>query len=141
MMSDRLEGEAREVAGEHARLARSSCGPKLFLSGGELTVTINGNGSGGPNTEYALAMAIALEGDHRIHAMAIDTDGVDGSKDNAGAWIKPDTLVRAKATGFNAGQFLKDNDSYGFFAGIGDLIMTGPTFTNVNDFRAVLVLS
>ena len=141
MMSDRLEGEAREVAREHARMARSSDGPKLFLSGGELTVTINGNGSGGPNTEYALAMAIALEGDHRIHAMAIDTDGIDGSEDNAGAWIKPDTLVRAKAGGIKADHFLKDNDSYGFFAGIGDLIMTGPTFTNVNDFRAVLVLS
>ena len=141
MMSDRLEGEAREVAREHAGMARSSDGPKLFLSGGELTVTINGNGSGGPNTEYALAMAIALEGDHRIHAMAIDTDGIDGSEDNAGALIKPDTLVRAKAAGLNADHFLKDNDSYGFFAGIGDLIMTGPTFTNVNDFRAVLVLS
>ena len=141
MMSDCLEGEAREVARTHASMARTSDGPKLFLSGGELTVTINGNGRGGPNTEYALALAIALNGDHRIHAMAIDTDGIDGSEDNAGAWIKPDTLVRAKAAGLNADHFLSENDSYGFFSGIGDLIVTGPTFTNVNDFRAVLVLS
>ena len=141
MMSDCLEGEAREVARTHASMARTTDGPKLFLSGGELTVTINGNGRGGPNTEYALALAIALNGDHRIHAMAIDTDGIDGSEDNAGAWIKPDTLVRANAAGLNADHFLSENDSYGFFSGIGDLIVTGPTFTNVNDFRAVLVLS
>ena len=116
-------------------------GPRLYLSGGELTVTVRGNGGGGPNTEYLLALALALKGDPRIHALAIDTDGVDGSEDNAGARVKPDTLSRARVAGLNAEDHLADNDSYSFFAGLDDLVMTGPTFTNVNDFRALLVLS
>ena len=88
-----------------------------------------------------LALALALDSDPRIHALAIDTDGIDGSEDNAGARITPDTLKRAQIAGFDANAYLSDNDSYGFFAGIDDLVMTGPTFTNVNDFRALLVLS
>ena len=116
-------------------------GPRLYLSGGELTVTMRGNGSGGPNAEYMLALALALDSDPRIHALAIDTDGIDGSEDNAGARITPDTLNRARVAGLDAKAYLANNDSYGFFACIDDLVITGPTFTNVNDFRALLVLS
>ncbi len=141
-LSDRLEGEARDVARDHAAMAQAGDGgPRLYLSGGELTVTMRGNGSGGPNAEYMLALALALDSDPRIHALAIDTDGIDGSEDNAGARITPDTLNRARVAGLDAKAHLADNDSYGFFACIGDLVMTGPTFTNVNDFRALLVLS
>ena len=142
MLSDQLEGEARDVARDHAAMAQASDGgPRLYLSGGELTVTMRGNGGGGPNAEYMLALALALDSDPRIHALAIDTDGIDGSEDNAGARITPDTLNRARVAGLDAKAHLADNDSYGFFACIDDLVMTGPTFTNVNDFRALLVLS
>lgn len=146
ILGDRLEGKARTVAAEHARLARetqASAGgaPKVLLSGGELTVTMTGDGKGGPNAEYMLGMAMALDGAAGIHALAIDTDGIDGSEDNAGARIGPDTLDRARAAGLDAAARLADNDSYRFFAGLGDLVVTGPTFTNVNDFRALLVLS
>lgn len=141
-LSDRLEGEARDVALEHAAMVQAGVGgPRLYISGGELTVTMRGNGGGGPNAEYMLALALALDSDPRIHALAIDTDGIDGSEDNAGARITPDTLERARAVGLDAKVHLANNDSYGFFAGIDDLVMTGPTFTNVNDFRALLVLS
>ena len=141
-LSDCLEGEARDVAREHAAMVQAGDGrPRLYLSGGELTVTMRGNGRGGPNAEYMLALALALDSDPRIHALAIDTDGIDGSEDNAGARITPDTLNRARVAGLDAKAHLADNDSYGFFACIDDLVMTGPTFTNVNDFRALLVLS
>ena len=141
-LSDQLEGEARDVARDHAAMAQAgNGGPRLYLSGGELTVTMRGNGGGGPNAEYMLALALALDSDPRIHALAIDTDGIDGSEDNAGARITPDTLNRARVAGLDAKAHLANNDSYGFFACIGDLVMTGPTFTNVNDFRALLVLS
>ena len=141
-LSDQLEGEARDVARTHATMAQESeGGPRVYLSGGELTVTIRGDGGGGPNAEYMLSLALALDSDPRVHALAIDTDGIDGSEDNAGARITPDTLKRAQIAGLDANAYLLNNDSYGFFAGIDDLVMTGPTFTNVNDFRALLVLS
>ena len=141
-LSDQLEGEARDVARKHAAMAQEGRGgPRVYLSGGELTVTIRGDGGGGPNAEFMLSLALALDSDPRVHALAIDTDGIDGSEDNAGARITPDTLKRAKILGLDANAYLLNNDSYGFFAGIDDLVMTGPTFTNVNDFRALLVLS
>ena len=136
------------MAAEHAKLAISirDCNepiatPAIILSGGELTVTITGSGGGGPNGEYMLAMAIELNGAERIYAIACDTDGIDGSVDNAGAQISPDTLARAARSGVDAKTHLLNNDSYGFFSELGDLVMTGPTYTNVNDFRAILVLS
>ncbi len=148
ILSDALEGEARDVAAEHAKLAISirDCNepiatPAIILSGGELTVTITGSGGGGPNGEYMLAMAIELNGAERIYAIACDTDGIDGSVDNAGAQISPDTLARAAESSVDAKAHLLNNDSYGFFSELGDLVMTGPTYTNVNDFRAILVLS
>ena len=148
ILSDALEGEARDVAAEHAKLAISirDCNepiatPAIILSGGELTVTITGSGGGGPNGEYMLAMAIELNGAERIYAIACDTDGIDGSEDNAGAQISPDTLARAAESSVDAKAHLLNNDSYGFFSELGDLVMTGPTYTNVNDFRAILVLS
>jgi len=148
ILGDRVEGEARDVAAEHAAMAqRMRAGegttglPAVLLSGGELTVTMTGVGRGGPNAEYMLAMAMALGGTPGIHALAIDTDGIDGSEDNAGARIGPEILARAQAAGCDPAAYLADNDSYGFFQVLGDLVMTGPTYTNVNDFRAVLVLS
>ena len=141
-----LEGEARDVAAEHARLARElqRQGKRaLILSGGELTVTIRGKGRGGPNQEYALALGLALDGTHGISALAADTDGTDGgagsASDPAGAYAASDTVTRAKALGLDTAAFLADNNSTGFFTKTGDLLMTGPTFTNVNDFRAIVV--
>jgi hydroxypyruvate reductase len=146
VLGDRLQGEAREVAAEHARLARdfSAQGRRLvILSGGELTVTLRGQGRGGPNQEYALALAIHLDGAAGIAAMAADSDGTDGGSgrpdDPAGAFIDPTTLRRARAAGLDPAAFLADNDSTGFFNGIGDLFVPGPTFTNVTDFRAIVV--
>ena len=148
LLGDAIEGEARLIAREHARMAiglrgQRSAGqpPVVLLSGGELTVTMVGDGRGGPNGEYMLAMAEALAGAPGIHALACDTDGVDGSEDNAGALISPDTLGRARGLGVDPAAHLTANDSYGFFKAVDGLVMTGPTFTNVNDFRAVLVLS
>ena len=148
LLGDAIEGEARLIAREHARMAiglrdQRSAGqpPVVLLSGGELTVTMVGDGRGGPNGEYMLAMAAALDGAPGIHALACDTDGIDGSEDNAGAIISPDTLGRAQVLGADPAAYLANNDSYGFFKAIDGLVMTGPTFTNVNDFRAVLVLS
>ena len=146
MLGDRLQGEAREVAAAHARLAReiSAQGRRAaILSGGELTVTLRGGGRGGPNQEYALALAIHLDGAPGIAALAADTDGTDGGggrpDDPAGAFINPTTLARARAAGLDPAAFLADNDSTGFFNGIGDLFGPGPTFTNVTDFRAIIV--
>ncbi len=141
ILGDALEGEAREVAAQMAARATSVAHkPLLLLSGGELTVTVKGKGRGGPNTEFLLALAIALNGAGDIHALACDTDGIDGSEDNAGAIITPDTLARAKSAGLDPAARLADNDAYGFFAPLGDLVKTGPTLTNVNDFRAILAL-
>ncbi len=146
VLGDRLQGEAREVAANHARTARdfAAQGRRIaILSGGELTVTLRGTGRGGPNQEYALALAIALDGAKGIAAMAADTDGTDGGRglpdDPAGAFLDEMTLARARALGLDPAAFLADNDSTGFFNGIGDLFTPGPTFTNVTDFRAILV--
>ncbi len=145
LLGDGLEGEAREVASTHARLAREigDAGRRaVILSGGELTVTIRGNGRGGPNQEYALALALALDGTG-IAALAADTDGTDGgagsADDPAGAFVDGATAGRARALGLDPAAFLADNDSTGFFARLGDLLATGPTWTNVNDFRAIVV--
>jgi len=142
LLGDALEGEAREAAKVMAGIARSCAvhghparPPCVLLSGGETTVTVRGKGRGGRNAEFLLALAIALDGHPKIHALAADTDGIDGSEDNAGALIGPDTLAR----GPDAKARLADNDAYGFFSALGDLVVTGPTLTNVNDFRAILV--
>lgn len=145
ILGDRIEGEAREVAEAHAALALArqagkAAGPLLLLSGGELTVTRRGNGVGGPNAEYALALAIALRGAPGMHAIACDTDGVDGAAEVAGALIGPGTLAAARAAGRDPAEALAANDAHGFFAAVGGQVVTGPTLTNVNDFRAILIL-
>jgi|TARA_Y100000294_G_scaffold103675_1_gene96229 hydroxypyruvate reductase len=146
ILGDAIEGEARDVAREHATLAlgametgKPAKPPAVLLSGGEVTVTLKGKGRGGPNTEYLLALAEALDGAAGIHALACDTDGIDGSEDNAGAVIGPETLARARGQGLDAAKYLADNDAYGFFEALGDLVVSGPTLTNVNDFRAILL--
>ncbi|NRG17315.1 glycerate kinase [Rhizobiales bacterium] len=145
-LGDSIEGEARDVADEHAKLAILLAGEgrkAVLLSGGELTVTIRGDGRGGPNQEYALALAIALQGHPSVAALAGDTDGTDGgtgaADDPAGAIVDPLTLSRAKAFDLDAAAFLSRNDSTAFFSAIGDLVRPGPTMTNVNDFRVVLI--
>ncbi len=145
-LGDRVEGEAREVAAEQAMLARDlrAQGKRaVILSGGELTVTIRGKGRGGPNQEFALALAAELDGVSGIAALAGDTDGTDGgagsANDPAGAYVDGSTAKRARARGFDPVECLADNNSTAFFASIGDLIKPGPTFTNVNDFRAIMV--
>jgi len=145
-LGGRLQGEAREIAAEHAGFVRelSNQGRRAaVLSGGELTVTLRGNGQGGPNQEYALALAIHLDGVPGIAALAADTDGTDGGggrpDDPAGAFVDQTTLQRARSAGLDPAAFLADNNSTGFFNGIGDLFRPGPTFTNVTDFRAIVV--
>lgn len=147
VLGDSLEGEAREVAKVMAgiaqqarRHAQPAIPPCVLLSGGETTVTINGKGRGGRNSEFLLALAVHLNGTEGIYALAADTDGIDGSEDNAGAVISSDTLERALSKGMNAKSYLADNDGYSFFEKLGDLIETGPTLTNVNDFRAILIV-
>ena len=152
VLSDRIEGEAREVGLVHAGIAlqirarkfrvgdRLISPPAVLLSGGETTVTVTGTGRGGRNVEFLLALAMALDGADGISALACDTDGIDGTEDNAGAIVFPDSLARAATRGISARNALAENDGYGFFAALGDLVVTGPTLTNVNDFRAVLVL-
>jgi glycerate 2-kinase len=142
ILGDAIEGIASEVAREHAALAleKQREGKRLaIISGGETTVIVRGPGRGGRNSEYMLAMAEALDGAPGIYALACDTDGIDGTEDNAGAMINPDTLKRATKAGTSPQDALEKNDSYGFFETIGDLVVCGPTFTNVNDFRVVLV--
>ena len=127
---------------EHARLAQALSNegkPCVLLSGGETTVTKTGEGIGGPNGEYLLAMAVELEGNASVYALAADTDGLDGGGMNAGAVIDPTTLKRSVKLNMNAWGMLKDNNSFAFFDNLGDLISTGPTLTNLNDFRAVLI--
>ena len=143
VLSDRIEGEARDVAADHAALVRqvlaegTPAAPFVILSGGETTVTLRGQGRGGRNAEFLLALAIALDGQAGVHALACDTDGIDGTEDNAGAIIDPSTLVRSR---LDAPALLGQNDAYRYFEALGDLVVTGPTRTNVNDFRAILVL-
>lgn len=146
ILGDSIEGEAREVARMHAGMARQiatrdqpAAKPCVLISGGETTVTVRGQGRGGRNAEFLLALTLALDGLPGVHALALDTDGIDGSEDNAGALCRPDSLLRAQARGLNARALLDDNDGYGFFAALDDLIVTGPTRTNVNDLRLLLI--
>jgi hydroxypyruvate reductase len=146
MLGDAIEGEAREVGRAFAGLALSAARhgepakpPCVLLSGGETTVTVRGKGKGGRNAEFLLGLAIALAGAPGVYAFAGDTDGIDGSEDNAGAFVTPETLARAVALGLRPQGHLADNDAYSLFAALGDLVVTGPTRTNVNDFRAILV--
>jgi len=146
VLGDAIEGEAREVgkafagiamsAARHGEPARSPC---VLISGGETTVTARGKGRGGRNSEFLLGLALALDGAPGIWALAGDTDGIDGSENNAGAIVAPDTLARAAALGLAPRALLDDNDAYGLFVALGDLVVTGPTLTNVNDFRAILI--
>jgi glycerate 2-kinase len=145
-LGDSIEGEARDVAAAHARLARDLRSQRkraVLISGGELTVTIRGRGRGGPNQEYALALAIALAGMPAVAALAADTDGTDGgsgsASDPAGASIDGESVARAEAKGLDPAAFLADNNSSAFFEALGDLLVPGPTYTNVNDFRAIVV--
>jgi hydroxypyruvate reductase len=147
ILGDAIEGEARDVGKTMAGIAHhvASYGqpfqaPCIMLSGGETTVTVRGNGRGGRNVEFLLSLGIALQGRAGIHAIACDTDGVDGQEDIAGAVLAPDTLERAWSLGIKPLEALQDNDGHGFFSALGDSVVTGPTLTNVNDFRAVLVL-
>jgi len=152
ILGDTIEGEARDVALVHAGIARQVAAhrflagerallpPVALISGGETTVTVKGEGRGGRNAEFLLALAVALDGAKGIHAIACDTDGIDGTEDNAGALLAPDTPARAAALGLSLKAKLAENDGYGAFDALDDLVMTGPTRTNVNDFRAILVL-
>ena len=142
LLGDDLEGEARELGAEHGALAltHSRMGKKVaLLSGGETTVTVRGNGRGGRNVEYLAGLALALGGNKDICAMAGDTDGIDGTEDNAGAFVLPDTLARAAAAGLDPATLLANNDAYSLFEALDDLLICGPTLTNVNDFRAILI--
>jgi len=141
-LGDALQGEARRLGNEHGAFARQLAGgpPTVVLSGGEATVTVgNPAGRGGRNLEYLLSLAIALDGTLGVAAIACDTDGIDGTEDAAGAMVLPDTLARARALGLDATRHLASNDAYPFFAALDDLVVTGPTLTNVNDFRAILI--
>ncbi len=140
MLGDDIEGEAVDVARDMAAqiLSSDATRPVVLISGGETTVTVRGEGRGGRNAEFLLGLAVALGGRAGIYAIACDTDGIDGTEDNAGALLGPDTLSRAAALGLDARAMLANNDGYGFFAALGDLVVTGPTRTNVNDFRAIL---
>lgn len=146
VLGDAIEGEAREVARVLGGIALSAAAhgvplaaPCVLLSGGETTVTVRGSGRGGRNAEFLLGLALALGGHARIHAIACDTDGIDGSEDNAGALLVADTLQRAAKAGIDLRQRLTENDAYSVFAALDDLVVTGPTRTNVNDFRAILI--
>ena len=146
ILGDSVEGESREVGRAFAAIAQQSrnrgqpiAPPCVILSGGETTVSIRGTGKGGPNTEFALGMALQLASEEGIHVLACDTDGIDGSEDNAGCVIGPDTLDRARELGLDAESYLQDNDAWTFFDALGDLVISGPTDTNVNDFRAMYI--
>ncbi len=146
ILGDAIEGEARDVGKVLAAIAlqvaargQPVAAPCVLLSGGETTVTVRGNGRGGRNVEFLLSLGVALNGHHRIHALAGDTDGVDGQEEIAGALLAPDSLARAWALGLRPRDSLADNDGHGFFEALGDSVVTGPTLTNVNDFRAILI--
>ena len=146
VLGDSVTGEAREVAKAYGALAREIKQhglpwqpPVALISGGECTVTVKGNGRGGRCAEFLLSLAVDLNGAEDIHALAADTDGIDGSEDNAGAILAPDSLKRAEKKKLHAGKLLENNDGYGFFSAIGDLVVTGPTRTNVNDYRVILI--
>ena len=146
ILGDAIEGEAAEVARVMAAMARSCAArgqpaapPCVLLSGGETTVTVRGAGRGGRNAEFLLALTLALDGHPGITALACDTDGIDGTEDNAGAFMAPDSAARARLLGIDLALRLRDNDGYGVFSALNDLVITGPTRTNVNDFRAILI--
>jgi hydroxypyruvate reductase len=148
ILSDSVEGEARDVGKVMAAIARQvavhgqpMAAPCVLLSGGETTVTVRGNGRGGRNVEFLLSLALALQGRAGVYALAADTDGVDGAEEIAGAVVAPDTLRRARELGRHPGRDLERNDAHAFFEALGDSVITGPTRTNVNDFRAILVTS
>jgi glycerate-2-kinase len=145
-LGDRLEGEARDVAKVHAAIAQEIAAhgqpvrlPALLLSGGETGVTVRGKGRGGRNVEFLLSLALALSGDPRMHAIAADTDGIDGMEAVAGAVIDPTSLTRARGLGLDPVAVIENNDAHSLFERLGDQVITGPTHTNVNDFRAVLI--
>jgi hydroxypyruvate reductase len=147
ILSDGIEGEARDIGLMHAAIAKQIAlrgqpfrKPCVLISGGETTVTVHGTGRGGRNAEFLLSLATALDGHPGIYAIACDTDGIDGSEDNAGALYHPHSMQRAAALGLKPRVLLENNDGYGFFNALGDLVVSGPTRTNVNDFRAVLIL-
>jgi len=146
ILGDAIEGEAREVGRTMAGLALQIAkrdqplrAPCVLLSGGETTVTVRGSGRGGRNVEFLLSLGLALQGHPRIHALAADTDGVDGQEEIAGAVLAPDSLERARSLGLSPREMLDDNDAHRFFEALGDSVITGPTLTNVNDFRAILI--
>ncbi|MEW8249109.1 MAG: glycerate kinase [Candidatus Thiodiazotropha sp.] len=146
ILGNSIEGESRDVASVHAGIAlqiathgQPAEAPCVLLSGGETTVTVKGSGRGGRDAEFLLALAVALDSHPRIHAIACDTDGIDGTEDNAGALLDPESLGRAEQLGLKAVDMLNDNNGYHFFARLDDLVITGPTRTNVNDFRAILI--
>ncbi len=146
ILGDALEGESRDVALVHAGITRQVlrhgqpvAAPCVLLSGGETTVTIRGSGRGGRNVEFLLGLAVALDGAPRVHALAGDTDGIDGAEETAGAILTPDSIARAATAGVDAKASLANNDGHGFFEAVGDTVVTGPTLTNVNDFRAILI--
>lgn len=147
ILGDTVTGEAREAAKMHAAIAREIRHynnpyrpPVALISGGETTVTVKGTGKGGRNAEFLLSLAIALDGLENVYALACDTDGIDGSETNAGAVMAPDTVSRARQADINPTALLDDNDAYTFFEKLGDLVVTGPTYTNVNDYRAILIV-
>ena len=147
ILSDRIEGESRDIALMHAAMAKQVIDrnqpfekPCVIISGGETTVTVKGNGRGGRNAEFLLSLAIALDKEPGVYAIACDTDGIDGSEDNAGAVYAPDSVARAEEKGIRPRKLLENNDGYGFFDALDDLIVTGPSRTNVNDFRAILII-
>ena len=146
-LGDDIQGEAQDVARDHAKIALNIAAgketikpPCIVLSGGETTVTVKGNGHGGRNVEYLLSLAIALNGHSEIYAIACDTDGIDGTEDNAGAFMTPETLQLGQKNNLDAQDYLNQNDAYSYFEKLDQLVITGPTLTNVNDFRAILIL-
>jgi len=148
ILGDAIEGEARDVGKVFAGMAlqvaergQPFSAPSVLLSGGETTVTVRGSGRGGRNVEFLLSLALLLDGHPRIRALAGDTDGVDGAEEIAGACIGPDSLTRARLLGLRPKDMLANNDGHGFFKALGDSVITGPTLTNVNDFRAILIES
>jgi glycerate 2-kinase len=147
ILSDAMEGEARDIGLAHAAIARQVAlhgqpfqKPCVIISGGETTVTVRGNGRGGRNAEFLLSLTLALEDLPRVYAIACDTDGIDGSEDNAGALMHPGDIASAEALGLHPRAMLDNNDGYGFFSALNGLVVSGPTRTNVNDFRAILIL-
>ncbi len=145
-LGDRIEGESREVAKVHAGIVQHIlqyndpiARPCLLLSGGETGVTVRGSGRGGRNVEFALAFAVAMASHPHVHLLAADTDGIDGMEPVAGAVVGPSTLQRARSRGIDPVACLENNDGHGFFEALGEQVITGPTQTNVNDFRAILI--